>query len=472
MNETQRLIANIEAPLKLLALQKPGDIILVRRGQAWLSRIYQSMSWPAVYRHGFQAWRTLPSHVLIVVHPGLYMEAMPGRGVQLIAAESCRPGAFDHFQVLRHPADGFTRSELEALSHAFEWHYGQFYNYKINFTLWKRQFRSHSYCSELSACIYKQAGMPLCEGKPTNLILPVHLSGLGLRGEWRDVTAEYHEFDRLMEALQGEFGLLNLQRKVAAMRIAQGMKTSTHQELAFSVNKLSTMLKKRVRIQRFLARFSTRLAARYTRWALSDQVPEEVPLMPEIHLDALLEAIHLVDGADFLSRGNTWRTSDRKFQGKYQDAKRDSAMLQCLSAFAYCLAVRTFAAHAVLGQEGALFARCRTRLIEVMTLPEDFLVRLQTQVDTFPASLDDDEPFASLWQATANGFLAMAMLRKALFEVNADAGRILRSSAFWGVADIPWKEIAEKLTKDDEKLVLIQQFACLTAMDRERIVPL
>lgn len=461
--------AKFEVPLQLMQLQKPGDIILVRSGKSWLSRIYQSMSCPAVYRHGLQAWRKLPSHALIVVHPGLYMEAMPGQGVRLVKAESCRPGTYDHFQVLRHPTVAGSQAQLDALSGAFEWHYGQFYNYKINLTLWKRKFRSHSYCSQLSASIYEQLGMSLC-GRPSNLVLPVHLMGLGLDGEWQDVSAEYHEFDRLQAASTSEYPLFETRRTVAMLRVQQGLKTAGHQQLMLSVNQMPGRINKRLRNHRFLMRISVRLAERYARWAISDRPAERVPLMPDVYLGAFLEVLDLLEEEDVFSTANSWRNSDLKFQDSYRNARQDSAMQHCVSALAYCLAVRTFAVFIILGEDGAHFAANKQRLAEAAAWSDELLVRLQSQSGTLAPHVTGNNTILDLWQACATGFMTIAALRQEVLDAHADPDLIRRGDAFRRVCDRRWADIAGKLAAGDKHMLDIQQIGSLNTIDPAGIV--
>jgi hypothetical protein len=408
----------LDTQLRLFDSYKVGDIILVRSDNGYLSRSYQWLCRSFLRRHPGPKWSAIPSHVLIVVGPGLYMESMPKSGVRFIKAEQCRPNQFQYFKVLRNlDAESFSEKIVDAST----WHFGQSYNYKINLTWWRRKFHSHSYCSQLVCSIYERAQKKL-PGNPANLALPIDLAKLEFIPGWSDVTRDYLGANKLLDQGYGA-DIFETHRQLAIYTMQQNYDTADSQKLFHQVYMITKMLNRRTRIRNALAHISTKTAEVYHRLFISAEdtsVDEHKPesLTPQMCVKMLITNIDEFSNVpDIFARANTWRMKDEKFQQQFEKGKAVTTELMYRQALSFAIAA--FGLALVL-KDGTNenFELYRNQLLQATYISRELFDHVQDVTpkafETISALINNGDPTAKIWMSAILCFMELTVVSRCL----------------------------------------------------------
>jgi hypothetical protein len=318
--------------IELASLQQPGDIILVRPGAKLVHRLYQFCFLPSFLREP-DGWNMIPSHVLIVISPGLYLHAMPGTGVRHVKAEEFPLRDLSMFRVYRHKNIGNGEECFPGKIHeAAAWHYAQWYNYKLNGTLWQRQHYSHSYCSQLIASMYERTGFYKFE-KPSRQALPIHLADqLKDSDDWQDVTKAYETFEEILHNGTVEKVFLNAHRMGAELIV------TLPYENAEALDKFKASVDRQERMHRILAVVSTkakRIGHRLGRKPNQQNPPLKIDIQ-----DFLRPLIAVgLPSAERPTESKSWREENNRIIERRIEKCRQRYMSFCETALAYCVAV-------------------------------------------------------------------------------------------------------------------------------------
>lgn len=175
------------------AFQRTGDIVLTV-GAGPFARVELAI------RSLLQGRSARATHAMLVVAPGLHLDAGPRTGVALVPAERYDTGQGETAKVrrrrlaasFRHPQPELRERRGPDLLRAVQEMVGQPYNFALVFKPERPPEADRSaFCSELVVKVFERLGTPLLPGRRASTVLPETLAeALAARG-WIDVTAHY-----------------------------------------------------------------------------------------------------------------------------------------------------------------------------------------------------------------------------------------------------------------------------------------
>lgn len=404
-------------------LQEPGDIIFVRGDgiTALLNCSYQRVAGASIVLGNRVHWAAVPSHVLVVVAPGLYLHSMPAGGVHFVRAEEYPLSSFPLLKVMRRNYSSDAQKEVahEELQRAAQCHIQQRYNFKINLTLWTQRLRSHSYCSQLVAQVYELAHLPI-SSRPPRQVLPIHLLEACSGNAWSDVTEDYRRFERLLPSIPEEDrALFNMNRWTLQLNTDILLDTMELQTYMENMNSMLRSSERAILAPRRSHRFQARLLAAgkkiFTEQHPPSKVTVDVMLWP-VRLYLLSTDDEL--GSTFFSSVFHWNAPDAATEHRRREDELHTVMGYCLDALAYVIAAMQFVAHAFANDASDTFRSYRDRGRQCISFAPDLLVALSAKKDDVTNAIDEEPNHSSklqtTWRAAVEGYIYLGQIHNLL----------------------------------------------------------
>lgn len=419
----------------LTMLEKPGDVILIRSDNAWLSRIYQALCLPSFgFKRG--GWREIPSHALIVVTPGLYLHAVPGAGVTHFRAEDYNFRSAKMVAVFRRQLeDGESAEDYQKrIADAAAWHHSQRYNYKINLTLWQRSYYSHSYCSQLVAAIYEQAETPLLSRRP-RAVLPIHLAKEFSSGKWSDVTTEHDKFMTLLSSEDADKSILNTERDLAELNL-----TIAH-DATLAVRRMEDFIRLKKAIDTFQRIGASLFAhpARFYRKIRGIPAPDM-----SIDINVFVAPLRFVRFPEVaVSRHlRTWLAENKRRLSRQAERDRRDYMQICEMALAYTSAVGVYLDQCIIEN-----VQLSPKLMAAIQFDNAFITAIK-QHEFVPLKRKDlpdaNRDLHYIWSAAAISIMELHAIRarlesgiSTLGSLKQDLNINQRFASRWLIVDMP-----------------------------------
>ncbi|RKF49171.1 hypothetical protein [Paraburkholderia fungorum] len=430
---------------ELRHLQQPGDIIFIRNGSSIPMRLAQSMFCPSVLlgRHG--GWKSIPSHVLIVVAPGLYLHSMPRGGVDFVPAEDYQLSSRALLKVVRRRlSPGEQKGTAhEALQRAAEWHFQQRYNYKVILTLWKRKLHSHSYCSQLVSQIYERANFPIAN-IPPRWTLPVNLQKACDGDEWIDVTEDHRRFEiglaSLPDADRPIFGIERRTVQISAQIQADMVDLQSFMETIHPGGQDGLRIPD---IIKSLKRFIPLIAAKFKAPAVEDNKRSSASIDVNHHANMLysLSANGLYASSVF-SSVNHWNAAEPEEQKKRRDGEVRMHLDWCIEALAYCIAVVELVTRVFSHSPTDEAADMLERTLQSIAFSPELLTALSEAVEVAPpppevASVELIK-LHNIWRHAAKGYIYLGAFRMLLLDPNNTHDVVVESDVVKQLSGLRW----------------------------------
>lgn len=190
----------------------------IQAGDIFLVTGMNAMSKPITKGQKAFYGKAISSHILIAISDGIYIHATSDSGVAITTFQEEMPNIKDSWRAIR--LKELSAENRESLMRSVVHFLGQDYN-KAFFTA----SDGASFCSELAAKIYKQAGISILDDKESHKVIPADFDReADNQIQWEDITEDTKEcFKKLNDEPSIKIAYLSYKRIMYIVQMRRKM---------------------------------------------------------------------------------------------------------------------------------------------------------------------------------------------------------------------------------------------------------